>query len=205
MSEHIGELAELYVLGDLDANDVALLEAHIATCAACLRRVGEAEETVLALERGDAAAVVPAMLERRLELPQRRRLPFVSIASAAAAGLVIGILATLLAFSFRSNDTQRALVAMVGSHFNHAQFAPVGSQRAVPAKVIYARDRHWLFIIATGAVRYHVYAVDAHGGVSLGDLHPGGGSSTLFVGHPVTQTTLELLDGATIVERAVLR
>jgi anti-sigma factor RsiW len=202
--QHIDELAERYALGDLDPSEVGVLETHIATCAACLRRVGEAEETVLALERGDTA-VAPAMLERPLELPQRRRLTFAYIASAAAAGLVIGILTTLLAFSLHTDDTQRALVAMVGSHFNHAQFAPVGGQHAVPAKVIYARDRHWVFIIATGTVRYRVYAVAPSGAKYLGDLRPQGSSSTLYVDRPVTQTTLELRDGTTIVERAALR
>ncbi|HEX8806617.1 MAG TPA: anti-sigma factor [Candidatus Aquilonibacter sp.] len=205
MFEHIGDLAERYALGDLDASDLAALEEHIAACDACLRLVGEAEETVLALERGDTVVTVPARLERRLQLPVRRRISFAGLAGAVAAGLVIGILATLLAFSVRPNYTQRALVAMVGSHFNHAQFAPVGTAHAAPAKVIYARDRHWLFIIATGAERYHVYAIDSQGAVSLGDLHPEGGSSTLYVDHPITQTTLELLDGSTVVARANLR
>lgn len=202
---HIGDLAELYVLGDLDASDVATLEEHIAVCAACLRRVGEAEETVLALERGERAEIVPGMFERRLLLPSTRRVPFVGMAAGIAAAFVVGVLATLLTFSLRTNDTQRALVAMVGSHFNHAQFAPVGSQSAPSAKVIYARDKSWLFIVADGSERYSVYAVSPAGATLLGNLHPQGTSSTLYVDHPRAPTSVELRDGTKVLARAALR
>ncbi len=205
MSEHIGDLAERYALGDLDASEMAALEAHIATCDPCLRLIGEAEETVLALERGYTVAVVPTPLDRPLQLPVRRNIPFAAFAGAAAAGLVIGILATILAFSSRPNDSQHALVAMVNSHFNHAQFAPVGGAHPAPAKVIYARDKRWLFIIATGTERYSVYAVDAQGATRLGELQPEGTSSTLYVDRRITQSTIELHDGPNVVARATIR
>jgi hypothetical protein len=206
MSEHIGDRAELYVLGDLDASEVALLEEHITTCAACLRRVGEAEETMLALERAGAAKIAPEMLERRLPLTVQRQRSFARVGiTAACAGLVLGILVTFLSFALRPNDTQRALVAMVGSHFSHAQFAPVGSRSAPPAKVIYARDKSWLFIVADGSARYSVYAVSPVGATLLGNLHPQGTSSTLYVDHPGTPVTIELRDGATVLERATVR
>jgi hypothetical protein len=207
LDPHIGDLAELYVLGDLDASDVATLEEHIAVCEACLRRVGEAEETVLALERGERAEIGPGMFERRLLLPvQPSPRSFVRVAvTAACAGLVLGILATFLSLTLRPNDTQRALVAMVGSHFNHAQFAPVGSQNAPAAKVIYARDKSWLFIIANGSERYGVYAVSPAGATLLGNLQPQGTSSTLYVDHPVAPTHIELRNGTTVLARAALR
>lgn len=205
MFEHIGDLAERYALGDLDASETTVLETHIAACDSCLRLIGEAEETVLALERGDTVARVPAMLERRLQLPVRRHIPFVGFAGAVAAGLVIGIISAFLAFSFRPDGTQHALVAMVNSHFNHAQFASVGAQQAAPAKVIYARDKSWLFVIATGSEHYSVYAVDKQGATRLGELRPEGTSSTLYIDHPVAAGTIELRDGATVVARAALR
>jgi anti-sigma-K factor RskA len=194
LDPHIGDLAERYVLGDLDASEVAALEEHIAVCAACLRRVGEAEETILALERGDIAEIAPP-----------RRKPFVAMAAGIAAAFVVGVLATLLAQSLHTDDTQRALLAMVGSHFNHAQFASVASQSAPPAKVIYARDKRWLFIVATGTERYGVYAVSPAGTTLLGNLHPEGSSSTLYVDHPGAPNSIELRDGATVLERAALR
>ena len=62
---HAGEAAELYALGALDEREQAGLEAHIAHCAQCLRRVGEAEETLLALERGSKAVDVPRRRRQR--------------------------------------------------------------------------------------------------------------------------------------------
>ncbi|MBV8196715.1 MAG: zf-HC2 domain-containing protein, partial [Candidatus Eremiobacteraeota bacterium] len=46
---HIGDDAELYAAGALTRDEHAAVDAHIAQCPDCLRRVGEAEETVLAL------------------------------------------------------------------------------------------------------------------------------------------------------------
>ena len=200
---HIGDLAELYVLGELEPSERAAVDAHIATCMQCLRRVGEAEETLLALERGDVAEPTPELLDRRMRFgaPPVRR--YAAFALAAAAGLVLGIL-TMLPAVLRPHD-QPALVAMVNSHFVHAQFAPVSSQSVPAAKVIYAHDKSWLFIIANGSERYSVYAISPTGAVRLGELHPEGSSSTLYVDHPVTAASVELRDGTIVIERAQVR
>ncbi len=201
---HIGDLAELYVLGTLDAGEHAAVEAHIATCMQCLRRVGEAEETLLALERGDLAEPTPEFLDRRMRFaaPPARR--YAALALAAAAGLVLGLL-TMVPSYLRTQETQHALVAMIESHFNHAQFAPIGKSSAPPAKVIYARDRSWLFIVANGSERYAVYAVNGSAARRLGDLQSQGSTSSLFIEHAPPADAVELRDGETIVERAALR
>ncbi len=200
---HIGDLAELYVLGTLDEGERAGVEAHIATCMQCLRRVGEAEETLLALERGDLAEPTPELLDRRMRFgaPPVRR--YATLALAAAAGLVLGIL-TMLPAILRPND-QPALVAMINSHFNHVQFAPIGGSIAPPAKVIFARDRSWLFIVANGSEHYAVYAVNGSAARRLGDLQSQGSTSSLFVEHTPPADAVELRDGETVVERAALR
>ncbi|MGB8796311.1 MAG: zf-HC2 domain-containing protein [Candidatus Aquilonibacter sp.] len=200
---HIGDLAELYALGELDASERAAVEAHIATCMQCLRHVGEAEETLLALERGDLAQPTPELLDRRTRFaaPPVRR--YATLALAAAAGLVLGIL-TMLPAMLRSHD-QPALVAMVNSHFNHAQFVPVGKIAAPSAKVIYAHDRSWLFILVTGSERYDVYATGAAGAIRLGTLQSQGSTSSLYVAHAPAASEVELRDGSTVVERAALR
>jgi hypothetical protein len=200
---HIGDLAELYVLGELNANERASVEVHIASCMQCLRRVGEAEETLLALERGDLAEPTPELLDRRMRFAASAVRRYSTLALAAAAGLVLGIL-TMLPAMLRPHD-QPALVAMVNSHFNHAQFAPVGKVAAPSAKVIYARDRSWLFVVATGSERYDVYAIGAAGAMRLGTLQPQGSTSSLFIEHAPTANEVELRDGATVVERAALR
>ena len=200
---HIGDLAELYVLGELNPSERASVEAHIATCIQCLRHVGEAEETLLALERGDLAEPTPEFLDRRMRFsaPPVRR--YAAFALATAAGLVLGML-TMLPAMLRPHD-QPALVAMVNSHFNHAQFAPVGNVAAPAAKVIYARDKSWLFIVANGSQRYSVYAVTPTGATRLGELQPEGSSSTLYVDHPVAAASVELRDGTVVIERAQVR
>ncbi len=200
---HVGDLAELYVLGELDPSERAAVEAHIASCVQCLRRVGEAEETLLALERGDLAEPTPEFLDRRMRFAAPPVQRYATLALAVAAGLVLGIL-TMLPAVLRPHD-QPALVAMVNSHFNHAQFAPVAAQSAPGAKVIFARDKSWLFIVANGSERYAVYAIAPTGATRLGELHPEGSSSTLYIDHPVTAVSVELRDGATVLERAALR
>jgi hypothetical protein len=199
---HIGDQAELYVLGMLDEGERAAVDAHIATCMQCLRRVGEAEETLLALERGDLAEPTPELLDRRMRFgaPPVRR--YYSLALAAAAGLVLGIL-TMLPGYLRPQAPQGALLAMIHSHFNHAQF--VGSPRAPSAKVVYAHDRSWLFVLADGSERYAVYAINGSGSTRLGDLQPEGSTSSLYVAHVPPADAVELRDGATVIERAALR
>jgi anti-sigma factor RsiW len=204
MSEqHIGELAELYVLGDLEPGERSAVEVHIASCMQCLRQVGEAEETLLALERGSLAEPTPAFLDRQMRFAAPRR-RYAALALAAAAGLVLGIL-TMLPGYFRPQAPQAALVAMIHSHFNHAQFAVVGSANAPAAKVIYARDRSWLFVVADGSQRYAVYAINGPASTRLGDLQVQGATSTLYVAHAPAADAVELRDGSTVVERAALR
>jgi len=201
---HIGDQAELYVLGMLDERERAAVDAHIATCMQCLRRVGEAEETLLALERGDLAEPTPELLDRRMRFgaPPVRR--YSTFALAAAAGVVLGIL-TMLPGYFRPHAPQAALLAMIHSHFNHAQFLPVGSPRAPSAKVVYAHDRSWLFVLADGSERYAVYAINGTAATRLGELQPEGLTSSLYVTHVPTIDAVELRDGNAVVERAQVR
>jgi anti-sigma factor RsiW len=201
---HIGELAELYAVGALDRDERAQVEAHVATCAVCLRRVGEAEETLLALEAGAIAQTPPRRRELKLRNGESRVRTVLRLIAAVAAGIVIGVLATFSAYR-HAQDTQPALVAMVQSHFLHAQFMPAGNGTAPAAKAIYARDRSWVFIIARGTEDYAVFAVGQSSARSLGVLHPSGSTSTLFVDSRVAEPSIELREGARVVERAALR
>ena len=77
---HVDENAELYALGTLSDTDRAAVDAHVATCASCAQRVGEAEETVAALSARQTA--VPGQLDRRMRasfaprsLPRSLRYP----------------------------------------------------------------------------------------------------------------------------------
>jgi anti-sigma factor RsiW len=200
VERHLDDLAELYALGELSADEAAFVESHIAECAQCLQQVGEAEETVLALERQYAKQSPPDLLGKRLRFEQRAPAPWWRFAGAAAAGLVLG-LGILWPQMQRGDESQRAIDAMIHSHFSHAQFAAL-APGAPDAKVIYARDRSWLYVVASGRHDYEVDAVQGSSRTTLGTLHAEGRVSTLFIDHPTSATQIELVDRGKDVERA---
>jgi hypothetical protein len=193
---HVDELAELYAAGMLDEREGARVEAHVTHCDECLRRVGEAEETVLALERRfKAGDEMPAM--HRLTLARRRR-PYWWAAPAVAAALVVGwLLPRPEAF------TNPATLAMIHSHFSHAQFT--GVPAAPPAKVLYARDRSWYYVIVEGRYRFGVYGIANRHSIDLGSTTPNGDTSALFSAARTPFERLELRSRGALVEAAAIR
>jgi hypothetical protein len=74
-----------------------------------------------------------------------------------------------------------ALVTMVHSHFNHVSMSPE-SPNPVAAKILYARDGSWMYIIADkpgGSL--HAIAETARGTVDLGVLTSTGETASLLV------------------------
>jgi hypothetical protein len=72
---------------------------------------------------------------------------------------------------------------MVQSHFNHVSMSPQ-SANPVAAKILYARDGSWIYIIADkpgGSL--HAIARSATGSADLGELTSTGETATLLV-HP---------------------
>ncbi len=193
---HIGENAELYALGSLGDIERAQVEAHVANCAECLRRLGQAEETVLGLEQETPEVPLPQNA-RAPQFAARRNAPWWIAAVAAAAALIAGY---LLPHPQPSPDT--AQLAMLHSHFNHAQFVGNGPL----AKVIYARDRSWYYVVVEGAHAYTVDGVGATGTTVLGTTTPHAGINDLFVPHASRFEVIELREGtATVIERAQIR
>ncbi|MBV8638284.1 MAG: zf-HC2 domain-containing protein [Candidatus Eremiobacteraeota bacterium] len=193
---HIGENAELYAVGSLDELERQRVEAHVANCADCLRRLGQAEETVLGLERETQAAPLPADARAPQFIAPRRAVWWLG-ALAAAAALIIGYL--LPHPPTASNGP--AQVAMLHSHFNHAQFTGAGPL----AKVIYARDRSWYYVIVEGSHAYSVEGVGTSGTIDLGSVTTRDGTSELFVPHARRFERIELRDGPNVVETAQIR
>lgn len=198
-SDHIGENAELYALGLLDAAESEAVEVHVRACAQCARRVGEAEETLLELERGVRPARPPARLDRRMRFG--RPASGARIWAATAAAFVIGLLSSALLLRSVPSQHDAAMVAMVESHFNHAQFTGSGP----PAKVLYARDRAWLYVIVHADRNYDVYAVSGRSARPLGTTRGYGLTSEAFITNPGTLDALQLRDGSTVVETAKVR
>ena len=194
---HVGEFAELYAIGALDGAERAAVDAHIAGCAQCARRVGEAEETVLALERDVRVDPLAAAVAAPLRLGRRREVPVWWLPLTAAAALIVGF---LLPNTFARHDTPA--LAMINSHFNHAQF---NGEKAPAGKVIYARDRSWYYVIVEGSHRYEVSGVRGGRNVSLGTTEPNGATSELFWRHSAPFERIELRDGGRTIETASIR
>lgn len=192
---HVGDAAELYAAGALAPEERASVDAHIAHCSECLRRVGEAEETVLALERVNAES--PAGMRGTKVLPfQRRGVPLWWVPVAAAAALIFGL---FLAHRPPQNDA--ATLAMLHSHFAHAQFAGNGPA----AKVLYARDRSWYYIIVAGNHRYEVDGIRSGQALNLGSTQPKSQTSELFSSTPARFDRIELRDAGKTLEAAAIR
>ena len=193
---HIGENAELYAIGTLDDLERQRVEAHVANCADCLRRLGQAEETVLGLERETPAEPLPA----------NARAP--RFASRGTAGWWIGVVAAAAALVLgyllphpQAPSNGAAQVAMINSHFNHAQFVGGGP----PAKVIYARDHSWYYVIIEGSHTYAVDGIGSNGRTDVGTTTPRDGTSELFVPHAARFKQIDLREGTNIIATAQIR
>jgi anti-sigma factor RsiW len=187
---HLGEDAELYPLGILDEDAARNVELHIALCSACAQRVAQAQAVAASLAAALPRATSSPALERRMRESVRPRqaaklrtslFPFALAAAFALAFLGLGWQALVLRERLQSDDV--ALVTMVHSHFNHVSMAPE-SANPVAAKILYARDGSWIYIIADkpgGAL--HAIARTAAATTDLGALTSSGETATLLV-HP---------------------
>jgi len=200
---HLDELAELYALGALPDAERAAVDAHIARCETCARRVGEAEETVAALSTAEMK--VSPRLDRRMRALLTTRSSVRFFYPLVAAALILGLLPSA-AFWQRDRDLHaadaargQALAAMVNSHFLHAQFVKIAPD-APAAKVIFARSGAWFYVIALSDRNLSLSA----NGRSLGVLTGSGGERTLFVAHPPAAKEIVLMDGSRAVARAAV-
>ncbi|HEY1868013.1 MAG TPA: hypothetical protein VGG70_06920 [Candidatus Cybelea sp.] len=189
MTEHLGEDLELYPLGILDDDAARSVERHVASCSECAERVAQAQAVAASLAAALPRATPSPALERRLReavRPQpsakrRASLPFALAAAFALAILGFGWQALVLRERLAADDV--ALVTMVHSHFNHISMSPQ-SANPVAAKILYARDGSWIYIIADkpGGI-LHAIAHTAARSVDLGALASTGETATLLL-HP---------------------
>jgi anti-sigma factor RsiW len=187
---HLGEDAELYPLGILDDDAARNVELHIALCSECAQRVAQAQAVATSLAAALPLATPSPALERRLResarlqpsaKPRASLFRFALAAAFALALFGLGWQTLVLRERLQSDDV--ALVTMVHSHFNHVSMAPE-SASPVAAKILYARDGSWVYIIADkpgGAL--HAIARTAAATTDLGALTSTGETATLLV-HP---------------------
>ena len=143
---HLGEDAELYALGMLEASERRAFDRHLAECEDCTVRVAQAEAAVANMIDATVDPVhAPARLQTGFKPPARRW-----IAAAAAVAFAI-VTAASLQQNVQLHADVRAdavvLRTLVDSHFSHAQFiSPDGMP--VPAKVVYERHGRWFEVFA---------------------------------------------------------
>jgi anti-sigma factor RsiW len=191
VTEHLSEDAELYPLGILDDDAARNVERHVASCSECAERVAQAQAVAASLAAALPLATPSPALERRLResaRPQRNAakpranlFPFALAAAFALAFLGLGWQQLVLRERLAADDV--ALVTMVHSHFNHVSMSPQ-SANPVAAKILYARDGSWIYIIADrpgGSL--HAIAETTAGTLDLGLLAGTGETATLLV-HP---------------------
>lgn len=199
-AEHVNGEAELYALGVLGELEAARLERHVRSCDDCARRVGEAEETALRLiECGvrERATVLPS--RRLLAGARTRTVEAVAAAAACAAVVTFVVTAYLLPIGphARSSVERPALAAMLAGHFLHAPL--VASAPGAPAaKVVYAREGGWLYVIAAPGKDALDIVVDRRSPPAA-SLAPSDAVRSRFVSIAGRVKTVELVDrGATI-------
>lgn len=195
MSAHVGDDAELYALGVLEQDERKAIDAHLKTCAECSKRVGRAESIVVAL-----GAIA---LDERPNVHRVAPVRAAWLAAAAAVALAIGLggaLAWERAYiaSIVSSDGF-AVKTLANAHFLHAPFVS-DVPNAPPAKVFYARDRAWLYVIVDAARSDWRVAGDANGSeLDLGRLQTRGSTSVLFVRPQRPVDALRLIDANGVV------
>ena len=221
---HVGENAELYALGLLEARERAAIDAHVAGCSTCMRRVGEAEETAAILAQSlPRYAVSPRLAERlarAANAPEQVRAgrPVVvhlprRVHPAWFAGMAAVAAAIAITFSgyetFRERSSLQteevALATVARSHFFHQTLANAAPSDSLTAKVLYARDGAWFYVIVDEPPPA-LHVMETVGGVErdLGPPLTDGRVETLFVpnaGHP---SQIELRSGSTPVASARL-
>jgi Putative zinc-finger len=208
-ANHLGELAELYALGDLSDVERMRAERHLRACAECARRVGEAEAAMLRLIQSEAPPAQGAP-ERRLVLPGR--MPSRSWIAAVAAAFLAGLIpwgVTLMRDQSTAADTRtarEATAAMLAGHFAHAPFRAAAAG-APSGKVIYALRGGWIYAIVTpGPDALDVTVVRAGARVPVGRIAAGETARSAFVRIAGRVDAVELLErGRTVAVARLAR
>ncbi|MGR4064889.1 MAG: zf-HC2 domain-containing protein [Vulcanimicrobiaceae bacterium] len=213
MTGHLNEDAELYALGMLDESERLAVERHVAGCPECAQRIARAQAAGASLAASLPAATPSAELGRRLSAATQpvkemrlRPSPIGRYAIAAAIAIaLLGLAWQTIALRARLDDQDLALVTIVHSHFNHVSMTP-NPVDPVAAKILYARDGSWVYVIADrpgGTV--HAMATSPAGTTDLGALAPTGQTATLLA-HPTQRIrTIVLERNGSAVASAILK
>ena len=123
-----------------------------------------------------------------------------------AAALVLGLALSVFQVSRQNHDLRvaldgddRAFSTLTHSHFRHAEFSKVMPD-SPSAKVLYARDGSWFYVVIDGArPDLHVVGATAGSTHDYGVAGVHGHTSTLFAERAGHLATIELRQGTSTV------
>lgn len=215
---HVSEFAELYALGVLQPQERANVDAHVVSCGSCARALAGAEATVAALDEVFVPLVEPperlrmriAMSSEVVASPTRsvshddwlRKRPSRFVSGYLAAALLLLFLGGSGGVLYQRSTTWRqvaqdstVLATIATSHFKHASFT-AREPGAPIAKVLYARDGRWFYVIVNSAsCDCRLIARSATAQRDLGSLEVRGSTATRFVSDFPRPTSLKLIRG----------
>lgn len=200
--------AALYALGALDDVRRLAVERHLRGCAACLRRIGEAEDEVARL----AAAQPERPLPAGLIAPQPPRKPVPRGVPAWAALAAVLVAAAIPSGYFwqqtqvmhRTMRLQADVVnRLAATPFRTAAFRGMGT--GTSARVMYAPDGSWYLVVVRGASRpMQVAWMHAGERTTLGAAEAHGEVAMLYLPQSHRMDRLALMDGPRVVAEATL-
>jgi hypothetical protein len=221
VSDHIGDDAELYALGMLGDARIIEVDAHVASCVDCARRLGEAEDTAAALAAatprveptGALGARIAAIADRgsppvapsrTVSLP--RSTWFAGLAAAAALVLALcGAFYRNVTLGDALTAQRMAVATMVHAHFLHASMTVTPAGGSLAAKVVYARDGSWLYVLVDhpgGPIDVRITVAGSRS--DAGRAIASGDTATLFVRPPAKPQTVELTRDGVVVATVTL-
>lgn len=211
MKNHIGDLAELYALGALDANERLAVEVHVEVCSECARALGCAEAFVLSLDAATAERREPpeSLLERittsaKTVTPtptnvwsSRNPSDFRRLALWTAAVVLLITQSTFFIHDFglreRMHDNDQALITVARTHFRHMNFIAL-SPGFPAAKLLYEPKGRWFYIlIASSDCACRALIRTASGERDAGAPQATGAASSLFIADAQHATSIRLV------------
>jgi len=202
---HIDDLAELYALGALDDLERKRVDAHVATCAPCARRLGEAERAVTAAIEADPPYEPSPALRARLGASLDAARPRARIATVPrgwfAVAAAIAILALPVGFVMRGS------MAPESGQFADANFKMMKLQTvAMSAHVTYAKSGDFYAVMVKHPMRAlrvaYVHPDGTMETIGTVEMHGDTGVAVMPIDHKMLE--LALVDGTTVVAEADL-
>jgi len=203
---HIDDSAELYALGALDELERKRVEAHVASCTECARRLGDAERAVAYAIEADPqyeptpalAARLSASLDAARPKARNATVPRAWFAIAAA----FAILALPVGFMMRGTMAPKSDAQFANATFKMMALHPV----AMSAHVTYAKSGDFYAVMVKHPMRsLHVAYVHPDGTMeTIGkvETHGDTGMAVMPIDHKMLE--LALVDGDTVVAEAQL-